>query len=60
MNIDVLNPPNDIMIELRHYDVTEDTLNGGTKIVPQKKDFTQTDTIYFPENVETIENNEIY
>jgi hypothetical protein len=34
MNIDILNPPNDIMMELRHYDVTEDTLNGGTKIVP--------------------------
>lgn len=60
MNIDVLNPPNDIMMELRHYDVTEDTLNSGTKIIPQKEDFTKTETIYFPENIEPVENNEIY
>lgn len=60
MNIDVLNPPNDLMMELRKYSVTEDTINGGTKIVPQKEDFTKTETIYFPEMAEMIENNEIY
>lgn len=60
MNIDVFTPPNDIMMELRQYDVTEDNLNGGMRITPQKNEITTTQTIYEIEQMESIENNEIY
>jgi hypothetical protein len=34
MNIDVLVPPNEVMIELKQFDVVEDEEHGGTKILP--------------------------
>lgn len=60
MQVDVLTPPNDIMMELKQYDVEEDILEGGTRIVPQRSKYT-----YTPTNVEHIQeiaekNNEIY
>lgn len=60
MQIDVLTPPNDIMMELKQYDVEDDPFEGGTRIVPQKSKYT-----YTPANVEYIEevaekNEEIY
>lgn len=60
MQIDVLTPPNDIMMELKQYDVEDDPLEGGTRIVPQKSKYT-----YTPTNIEYIEevadkNEEIY
>lgn len=60
MQVDVLTPPNDIMMELKQYDVEEDILEGGTRIVPQKSKYT-----YTPTNIEYIQeiaekNNEIY
>lgn len=60
MQIDVLTPPNDIMMELKQYDVEDDPLEGGTRIVPQKSKYT-----YTPANIEYIEevadkNEEIY
>ena len=60
MQIDVLTPPNDIMMELKQYDVEDDPIEGGTRIVPQKSKYT-----YTPANIEYIEevaekNEEIY
>lgn len=60
MQIDVLTPPNDIMMELKQYDVEEDLIEGGTRIVPQKSKYT-----YTPTNVEYIQevadkNEEMY
>lgn len=60
MQIDVLTPPNDIMMELKQYDVEDDPLEGGTRIVPQKSKYT-----YTPTNIKYIEevadkNEEIY
>ena len=60
MQIDVLTPPNDIMMELKQYDVEDDPIEGGTRIVPQKSKYT-----YTPTNIEYIEevaekNKEIY
>lgn len=60
MQIDVLTPPNDIMMELKQYDVEDDLLEGGTRIVPQKSKYT-----YTPANTKYIEeiadkNEEIY
>ena len=60
MQIDVLTPPNDIMMELKQYDVEDDPLEGGTRIVPQKSKYT-----YTPANIDYIEevadkNEEIY
>ena len=61
MQIDVLTPPNDIMMELKQYDVEEDILEGGTRIIPQKSTYSYTPTT----NVEPIKevsekNDEIY
>lgn len=60
MSIDVLTPPNDIMMELKQIDVEEDKIEGGTRIIPQRSKYT-----YTPTNIEMIEeidieNNEIY
>lgn len=60
MQVDVLTPPNDIMIELKQYDVEDDLIEGGTRILPQKSKYT-----YTPTNIEMITsipitNEEIY
>lgn len=60
MSVDVLTPPNDIMIELKQFDVEDDLLEGGTRIVPQKSKYT-----YTPTNIEMVHsisktNEEIY
>ena len=60
MSIDVFTPPNDIMMELRQYDVTEDQIHGGTKIVPQKEQITRTQTIQNYGQIEKIENEVFY
>lgn len=61
MAIDVLVPPNDIMMELKEYDVEDDLLEGGTRIVPQKSSYTYTPAFVqaYEEKVD-IDNNEIY
>jgi hypothetical protein len=60
MSIDVLTPPNDIMMELKQFDVDEDTIHGGTRIVPQKAIYTHTATQ--TELLDTVgfDNPEIY
>lgn len=60
MQIDVLTPPNDIQMELKQYNVEDDLLEGGTRIVPQRSKYT-----YTPTNIDMVEsinvpNNEIY
>lgn len=60
MQIDVLTPPNDIQMELKQYNVEDDLLEGGTRIVPQHSKYT-----YTPTNIDMVEsinvpNNEIY
>ena len=60
MSVDVLTPPNDIMMECKQYDVEDDPYEGGTRIVPQKSKYT-----YTPANIEYIEeiankNEELY
>lgn len=60
MQIDVLTPPNDIQMELKQYNVEDDLLEGGTRIIPQRSKYT-----YTPTNIDMIEsinvpNNEIY
>lgn len=42
MSVDVLVPPNDIMMELKQYDVEDDLLEGGTRIVPTKSTYSYT------------------
>lgn len=59
LSVDVLSPPNEIMMELREFDVEEDKQCGGTKILPQSTKYS-----YTPVNIENreekIENSEIY
>ncbi len=60
MSIDVLTPPNDIMMELKQFDVEEDKLHGGTRIVPQKARYTYTPTTIENKPDVGFENPEIY
>lgn len=61
IDVDVLVPKNDkkSMIELRQYDVEEDTHEGGFKIVPQDKRHSYTPTIQVFEEI-VGKNMEIY
>lgn len=60
MSVEVLTPPNGIMIELKQFDVDEDYVHGGTRIVPQKNNYTYTPTtIDLVDNV-GFTNDEIY
>lgn len=60
MQIDVLTPPNDVMMELKQYDVEEDKINGGFSVVPQKSEYTYTPAWKEPENMQAPQNDEIY
>lgn len=60
MQVDVLTPPNDIMIELKQFDVEEDLLEGGTRIVPQKSKYTYTPTDIEMIHSISLSNDEIY
>ena len=42
MSIDVLVPPNEIQMELKAFDVEEDRVHGGTRILPQSPKYTPT------------------
>lgn len=59
LDIDVLMPKDKVMIELKQYKVEDDNVNGGTKILPEKRKYTYTP---FQEELPmaVIENNEIY
>lgn len=48
MDLDVLTPPNEIMIEFKQFDVDEDYVNGGTRIIPQSARYS-----YTPSDIET-------
>lgn len=60
MQIDVLTPPNDIMMELKQYDVEEDLLEGGTRIVPQVSQYSYTPADFTEDDTPIENNNEIY
>ena len=60
MSVDVLAPPNDIMMELKQYDVDEDKIHGGTRIVPQKSRYTYTPTTIERKTDVGFDNPEIY
>ena len=60
MSVDVLTPPNDIMIELKEFDVDEDRKRGGTKIVPQKSRYSYTPTSIEEKLKTNLVNEEIY
>lgn len=44
MAIDVLTPKNGDLVELKQFDVDDDILNGGTRVVPQYSQYTYTNT----------------
>jgi hypothetical protein len=60
MSVDVLTPPNDIMIELKEFDVDEDRKRGGTRIIPQKTRYSYTPTTIEQKIKTNLVNNEIY
>lgn len=60
MSVDVLAPPNDIMIELKQYDVDEDSIHGGMRIIPQKTQYTHTATTNITRINVPYDNPEIY
>ena len=58
MQVNVFTPPNDIMMELRQYDVVEDNVYGGTRVVPQKNQMTTTQIIVDEEIIPELENEQ--
>lgn len=61
MDIDVLVPENDVMMELRQINVEEDRFEGGTRIVPQSGKYTYTPSMEDSGEITIpIDNNEIY
>ena len=60
MSVEVLTPVNDVMIELKQFDVDEDNLHGGTRIVPQKSKYTYTPATFEMSDEIQPENNEIF
>ena len=44
MAIDVLTPKNGDLVELKQFDVDDDILNGGTRVIPQYSQYTYTNT----------------
>ena len=59
MGITVLNPDNGNMMELRQFDVIEDEEFGGTKILPQRTEYTKTQ-IEYPEPLNEEVDNKVY
>lgn len=60
MELDVLVPPNDIMIDFKEFDVDDDTVHGGTRIVPQKSNDVYTPTDIVLKKQLDFENPEYY
>lgn len=62
MTIDVLSPQNGDLMELKQFNVEEDVINGGTRIVAQNSTPTYTNTTLSDEVKipEDINNSEIY
>lgn len=61
MDITVLNPDNENMMELRQFDVIEDEEFGGTKVLPQQTEYTRTQlNIPNLKQQGDIENKKIY
>ena len=58
MQVNVFTPPNDIMMELRQYDVVEDNIYGGTRVVPQKSQISTTYVITEEEDIPELENEQ--
>ncbi len=60
MSIDVLSPPNDVLMELKHYEVIEDNVYGGTRIIPQRSHYTNTPVIKQETAKIDFDNKEIF
>lgn len=60
MKIDILNPPNDVIIEFKQIDVDEDFVHGGTRIVPQKSHYSYTPAEIVKLKNTGFTNDEIY
>ena len=62
MSVDVLTPPTGELVEFKQFDVDDDILNGGTRIVPQYSQYIYTQTEIADETSEAhdIHNEEIF
>lgn len=59
MEIDVVSPDTEDLIKIIQYDVIEDNVAGGTRIIPQKMRYTYTPTDII-DMIMTVDNDEIY
>lgn len=60
MDIEVLSPPNGIQMDLKQFDVEDDNVHGGTRVIPQRAQYTHTNTEIVQKQNITIENEEFY
>lgn len=59
MSIDVLAPINDVQMELKVFDIDDDIIHGGTRIVPQRTKFMHTKVDDVQKKLIDWENSEI-
>lgn len=60
MQIEVLSPPNNILAELKQFEVDEDSIHGGTRVIPTKSKYSYTPTTIVEKESVDFNNNEIY
>lgn len=59
-NITAISPKNDVIIEMKQFDIENDCEYGGTRILPQDTDYTETGIKRINEVVEEVKINEYY
>lgn len=60
MTIDVLTPPNDVAMEIHFFDIDEDKIQGGTKVIPRKTQYTYTPAMEEQKGEIALQNPELY
>lgn len=60
MQVDVLAPPNDVLMDMNFFNVDEDYVHGGTRIVPTKSSYTHTPALEVENDAVKFTNEEIY
>ena len=59
-NVTAVSPKNDVIIEMKQFDTENDCYYGGTRILPQDQDYTETGIKPANENSNVVTINEYY
>lgn len=59
-NVTAVSPKNDVIIEMKQFDIENDCYYGGTRILPQDQDYTETGIKSVNEDLNVVTINEYY